>query len=105
MGERLVVIGGTAAGLSAASKAKRLKPDMDITVYERSGYVSYGACGLPYYVGGMIEEAVDLVSLDVNTLTNKRGIPTFIHHEVTKIDRQILARSRGFSGGRCPGPG
>lgn len=88
MGERLVVIGGTAAGLSAASKAKRLKPDMDITVYERSGYVSYGACGLPYYVGGMIEEADDLVSLDVNTLTNKRGIPTFIHHEVTKIDRQ-----------------
>lgn len=88
MGERLVVIGGTAAGLSAASKAKRLKPDMDITVYERSGYVSYGACGLPYYVGGMIEEADDLVSLDVNTLTNKRGIPTFIHHEVTKIERQ-----------------
>lgn len=86
MGERLVVIGGTAAGLSAASKAKRLAPDMDITVYERSGYVSYGACGLPYFVGGMIEEAEDLVSLNVDVLTQKRGIPTFIHHEVTKID-------------------
>lgn len=85
--ERLVVIGGTAAGLSAASKAKRLRPELDVTVYERSGYVSYGACGLPYFVGGMIEDPDDLVSLDVATLTNKRGIPTYIHHEVTAIDR------------------
>ena len=43
MAESLIVIGGTAAGLSAASKAKRLRPDMEVTVYERSGFVSYGA--------------------------------------------------------------
>ena len=54
MAEKLVVIGGTAAGLSAASKAKRLKRDLEVTVFEKSGYISYGACGLPYYVGGMI---------------------------------------------------
>ncbi len=88
MGERLVVIGGTAAGLSAASKAKRMCPSMDITVYERSGFVSYGACGLPYFVGGMIADAEDLVSLNVQTLSEKRGIPTYTHHEVTSIDRQ-----------------
>lgn len=44
MSEKLIVIGGTAAGLSAASKAKRLRPDMEIEVFEKSGYISYGAC-------------------------------------------------------------
>ncbi len=88
MGEKLIVIGGTAAGLSAASKAKRVKPDMEITVFEKSGYISYGACGLPYFVGGMIDSPDDLVSLTVDQVTNKRGIPTYIHHEATKIDRE-----------------
>ncbi len=88
MGEKLIVIGGTAAGLSAASKAKRVRPDMEITVFEKSGYISYGACGLPYFVGGMIDSPDDLVSLTVDQVTNKRGIPTYIHHEVTKIDRE-----------------
>ena len=87
MSEKVVVIGGTAAGLSAASKAKRLKPDLDIKVFEKSGYISYGACGLPYYVGDMIEDPEDLVSLTVDQITNKRNIPTMIHREVTVIDR------------------
>ena len=62
MGEKVVVIGGTAAGLSAASKAKRVRPDLEIEVYERTGFISYGACGLPYFVGGMIEDPNELVS-------------------------------------------
>lgn len=88
MSEKLIVIGGTAAGLSAASKAKRVNPDMEIQVFEKSGYISYGACGLPYFVGGMIAEPDDLVSLTVDQMTHKRGIPTVTHHEVTKIDRE-----------------
>lgn len=88
MAEKVVIIGGTAAGLSAASKAKRVRPDLEITVFEKSGYISYGACGLPYFVGGMIGQPDDLVSLTVDQMTNKRGVPTFIHHEVTRIDRQ-----------------
>ena len=48
MSEKLIVIGGTAAGLSAASKAKRLNKSLSITVYEKSGYISYGACGNYY---------------------------------------------------------
>ena len=87
MSEKLIVIGGTAAGLSAASKAKRVKPEMEIQVFEKSGYISYGACGLPYFVGGMIAEPDDLVSLTVEQMTNKRGVPTYIHAEVTDIDR------------------
>lgn len=88
MAEKLVVIGGTAAGLSAASKAKRLKRDLEVTVFEKSGYISYGACGLPYYVGGMIGKADDLVSLTVDDMKQTRGIPVYIHHEVTVIDRK-----------------
>ena len=87
MGEKVIVIGGTAAGLSAASKAKRVRPDLDIEVYERTGYISYGACGLPYFVGGMIDDPDELVSLFPHEMSNKRGIPTFTHHEVTAIDR------------------
>lgn len=66
MAENLIVIGGTAAGLSAASKAKRADPGLNIEVFERSGYISYGACGLPYFVGGMIGSPDDLVSLTVD---------------------------------------
>ena len=84
---KVIVIGGTAAGLSAASKAKRVDPSLEITVFEKSGYISYGACGLPYFVGGMIEAPDDLVSLTVGQMRDKRGIPTYIHREATRIDR------------------
>ena len=87
MAEKVIIIGGTAAGLSAASKAKRVDPSLEITVFERSGYISYGACGLPYFVGGIIDQPDDLVSLNVDQMTHQRGVPTFIHHEVTRIDR------------------
>ena len=87
MGEKVIVIGGTAAGLSAASKAKRVRPDLEIEVYEKTGYISYGACGLPYFVGGMIDDPNELVSLFPEEMVNKRGIPTYTHHEVTAIDR------------------
>ena len=60
MAEKVIIIGGTAAGLSAASKAKRVDPSLEITVFERSGYISYGACGLPYFVGGIIDQPDDL---------------------------------------------
>lgn len=88
MAEKLIVIGGTAAGLSAASKAKRMKPDLEIQVFEKSGYISYGACGLPYFVGGMIEQPEELVAVSAETMRNKRGIPTWIHHEVISINRK-----------------
>ena len=58
-----VVVGGDAAGMSAASKARREDPDMDIVVFEEGEWVSYGACGLPYYVKGEIQKLEDLVSV------------------------------------------
>ena len=54
MGKCLVVIGGVAAGMSAAAKAKRVNREMEVVVYERSPYISYAACGMPYYISGEI---------------------------------------------------
>jgi NADPH-dependent 2,4-dienoyl-CoA reductase/sulfur reductase-like enzyme len=87
MGERLVVIGGCAAGMSAASKARRLNPDLEIVVYEKTGFVSYASCGLPYYVSGLIDDHNKLV---VRTPAQfaKRDIEVHLHHEVTEVDTE-----------------
>lgn len=85
MGERLVVIGGCAAGMSAASKARRVNPDLDIVVYEKTGFVSYGECGLPYYVSGLVDDHHKLVARTPAQFA-KRGIEVHLHHEVTEID-------------------
>ena len=58
---RAIVIGGVAAGMSAASKLRRVLPDAQIAVYERGGYLSYGACGLPYYIGGFNDDPMWLI--------------------------------------------
>jgi len=85
MSTKLVVVGGVAAGMSAASKARRADPDMEILVYEKSGYVSYGACGLPYFVQGLIPHHTDLIARTPEQFA-KQKIQVFVHHEVTQID-------------------
>ena len=61
MPERLIVGGGVAAGMSAAAKARRTNQDLEIVVYEQSGYVSYGSCGFPYYIKGEIPRIEDVI--------------------------------------------
>ena len=89
--ERLIVIGGVAAGMSAASKAKRVNRDLDVVVYEKSGFVSYGSCGLPYYVAGVVRDHNDLIARTPAEFAS-RGIAVHVHHEVTEIDptRQVV---------------
>ena len=62
MTERLLVIGGDAAGMSAASRAKRLKPSLDVMAFERGGHTSFAACGIPYVLGGDVDSIEDLVA-------------------------------------------
>lgn len=62
MRQKLVIIGGVAAGMSAAAKARRVKPDMDIVVYTDDQYISYAGCGLPYFIGGRVESKDNLIA-------------------------------------------
>ncbi len=84
-GKRIVVIGGVAAGLSAASKARRLSSDIEILVFEKSGYISYGACGLPYLISDLIKSPEGLVSHDSKFFKEERDINVFLYHEVVAI--------------------
>jgi len=59
--QRLVIIGGVAAGMSAASRARKLDPQLEIVVLEKGRHVSYGTCGLPYYLSGQVADASELV--------------------------------------------
>jgi NADPH-dependent 2,4-dienoyl-CoA reductase/sulfur reductase-like enzyme len=81
-----VVVGGDAAGMSAASKAKRDDPDLDVVVFERGEWVSYGACGLPYYVKGEIQSLDDLVSVTPEEFREERDIDLHTGHDVVDID-------------------
>jgi CoA-dependent NAD(P)H sulfur oxidoreductase len=95
MGERLVVIGGVAAGMSAASRARRLNPKIEIMVFEKSGFVSYGSCGLPYFVSDVIKAPENLVVYDAKFFKEKRDIDVYLHHEVLKIfpaKRSVLVK-------------
>jgi NADPH-dependent 2,4-dienoyl-CoA reductase/sulfur reductase-like enzyme len=84
--ERLIVIGGDAAGMSAASQAKRQRADLlEIVAFERGSYTSYSACGMPYYVGGIVDEVEQLVARSPEAF-HERGIDARVRHEVEEID-------------------
>lgn len=82
---KVIVVGGVAAGMSAASKLRRMDPSAEIVVYEKGSFLSYGACGLPYFVGGFNDDAGLLIARTREQF-NKMGIVTRMHHEVTGID-------------------
>ncbi|HWC26303.1 MAG TPA: FAD-dependent oxidoreductase [Solirubrobacteraceae bacterium] len=97
---RLLVVGGVAAGMSAAARAKRLEPELDVVVFERSGFCSYTACGLPYHVGGVIADHRALV-MRTPAQFAEDGVAVHVRHEVTEIDpgaRRL--RVRALDGGR-----
>ncbi|MEX0756366.1 MAG: FAD-dependent oxidoreductase [Acidimicrobiia bacterium] len=87
MTERLVVIGGDAAGMSAASQARRRRgpDDLEIVAYERSSWVSYSACGEPYHIAGEVDPLEALVARTPEQFA-RRHIAVHIRHEVTAID-------------------
>jgi NADPH-dependent 2,4-dienoyl-CoA reductase/sulfur reductase-like enzyme len=106
---RLVVIGGGAAGMSAASAARRADPDLDVVVCEAGGFAAYGMCGIPYYLGGMVAEPENLLAYPPATFREKRHIDLRLHTRVTGIDpgtRQVhlAAGQRGAPSLESPSP-
>jgi NADPH-dependent 2,4-dienoyl-CoA reductase/sulfur reductase-like enzyme/rhodanese-related sulfurtransferase len=84
---KIVIIGGVAGGMSAATRARRLDANAEIIVLEKSGHVSYANCGLPYYVGGIIEEEKDLLLQTPESLHARFRLDVRISSEVIAINR------------------
>lgn len=90
---RVIVIGGVAGGMSAATRLRRLDATAEIIVLEKSGHVSYANCGLPYYVGGVIEEEQDLLLQTPSSLHARFRLDVRVNTEVLVIDssKKIVA--------------
>jgi NADPH-dependent 2,4-dienoyl-CoA reductase/sulfur reductase-like enzyme len=99
--ERLVVIGGDAAGMTAAARARRRRDpeDLDIVAFERGPYTSYSACGIPYFVGNLLSDIDGLVARSPDE-HRKNGIDVRTGHEVVAIDvNKRRVRVRDLAGG------
>lgn len=99
----MVIIGGDAAGMSAASQARRLRsPDeLEVVAFERGAFTSYSACGIPYWIGGEVDGRDQLIARTPEE-HRKRGIDLRLHTEVTEIDldgQRLRTRARGDSEG------
>lgn len=94
----LLIIGGDAAGMGAASQARRIDKSISIAVLEKGEYVSYAACGMPYYISGDIDEYNSLIIIDKDEFISKRNIQVFSGAEAVGADlktRSITVRSSG----------
>ena len=94
-----VVVGGDAAGLSAASKFRRAAPDREVIVYEKGQWISYAYCGMPYFIADRIDHLGDLLSLSPGD-ADERGIDLRRGHEVTAVDpEEQVVRVESNGGG------
>ncbi|WP_328370715.1 FAD-dependent oxidoreductase [Micromonospora zamorensis] len=97
MAQRLIVIGGDAAGMSAASQARRRRDrgDLEIVVFERGHFTSYSACGIPYWISGLVPGPDALIARDPQTFRTEYAMDVRMRHEVTTIDlerREVIAQ-------------
>ncbi|MFL8905818.1 CoA-disulfide reductase [Helcococcus kunzii] len=81
----VLIIGGIAAGASVAAKAKRTNPEANVTIIEKEDYVSFGACGLPYYIGEKFTDSNQMFARSVEK-TKESGINLLLKHEVVAVD-------------------
>ena len=92
---KLVVIGGDAAGMSAASKVRRTQKEREIVVFERGRHTSYAACGMPYYIAGLVPDVDKLIARKPEVFRKNQNIDVRIRHEVIRIDvegRSVVVR-------------
>ena len=93
---KLVVIGGDAAGMSAASKVRRVDAEREIVVFERGAHTSFAACGMPYFVAGQVGPVEKLIARTPEAFRKQQNIDVRIHHEALQIDtgaRQLRVRA------------
>ncbi len=91
----ILIIGGVAAGTSAAAKAKRVNPNLDITIFEQDTFISYGACSLPYFIGGILPDVKSLIHYTPEMFSKEKGCTVKTRHRVEEIRphrRRIVVR-------------
>ena len=92
---KVVMIGGVAASMSAASKVVRIDKNAQVVVYEKGGFLSYGACGLPYYIGGFNDDYTKMIARTKEQFESM-GIKSHLRHEVLKVipdEKKLLVRN------------
>jgi NADPH-dependent 2,4-dienoyl-CoA reductase/sulfur reductase-like enzyme/rhodanese-related sulfurtransferase len=88
MAKKVLIVGGVAGGASAAARLRRLDEEAEIILFERGEYISFANCGLPYYIGGVIENRDDLLIQTPKRFKNRFNIDVRVNSEVIKIDRK-----------------
>ena len=88
MSKKIVIVGGVAGGATALARLRRLDENADIVLFERGEYISFANCGLPYYIGGTIEERDALLVSTPETIMSKYNVDVRTLSEVTKINRE-----------------
>ena len=90
---KVVIVGGVAGGATAAARIRRLNEQAEIVVFERSGFISYANCGLPYYIGGVIEDPEELTLQTPESFFSRFRVSMRVCHEVTAIhpDRKVVS--------------
>jgi NADPH-dependent 2,4-dienoyl-CoA reductase/sulfur reductase-like enzyme/rhodanese-related sulfurtransferase len=83
---RIIIIGGVAAGTSAAAKARRNDESAEIVIYDKDSFISYSGCGMPYYIGGEVEEADKLTPRDPAFFKSKYNVDVRVLHEVLNVN-------------------
>ncbi len=86
--KKILIIGGVAGGMSAATRLRRLDPEASIIVFERSGHVSYANCGLPYFVGGVIEDHDALLLQTPESLHARFRLDVRVNHDVLSVNAE-----------------
>lgn len=85
MSKKILIVGGVAGGATAAARIRRLDETAEVIIFERSGFVSYANCGLPYYIGGVISDKEELTLQTPEMFRERFQIDVRVHHEVTAI--------------------
>ncbi|KUJ94508.1 MAG: NADH oxidase (NoxA-1) [Archaeoglobus fulgidus] len=92
---KVAIIGGGAAGMSAASRVKALRPNWDVKVFEKSRWVSHAPCGIPFFVGGAVEKFDELCAYDIDYFKRERGIDVHTNARVVEIEEGRLTVDEG----------
>jgi len=98
MKQRILVVGGVAAGPSAASKAKRVNPNAEVVLFEQGEYISYGICEVPYYIGNEVKDKDKLVTYTPQRLEQTKGVKVRTLHrveEIRSVKKKVVVRDLG----------